>query len=59
MKKVREFFVGVKKEMAKVHWPTKKEMTKYSVATLGFIFIYSIFFLLSDFIIAILKTLVN
>jgi preprotein translocase subunit SecE len=59
MKKVREFFVGVKKEMGKVHWPSRKEMIKYSLATLGFIFIYSIFFLLSDFIIAILKQLVN
>lgn len=59
MKKVREFFKQVKKEMSKMHWPSKKEMTKYSVATLGFIFLYSAYFFLIDAIIAIFKMLVN
>lgn len=59
MKKTREFFISVRKEMAKVHWPTKKEMTNYSVATIVFILIFSAFFIVSDTFIAICKTLVN
>lgn len=59
MKKTREFLIGVKKEMDKVHWPTKKEMITYSVATLSFILIFAVFFMLSDTIIAMFKLLVN
>ena len=59
MEKIREFFKGVRKEMSKVHWPTKKDMTKYSIATLGFIFLYSIYFFIADAIIAVFKLLVN
>ena len=33
----RIFCHGVKSEAKKVHWPTKKDMLKYSVATVLFI----------------------
>lgn len=59
MKKLRDFFSGVRKEMSKVHWPTKKEMFKYSVATILFILILSAFFYLSDLVIAAIKVLVR
>lgn len=59
MKKIREFFSGVKKEMSKVHWPSRKELTKYSMATLGFILLYSLYFFLSDAVIAVFKMLVS
>lgn len=59
MKKIRDFFNGVKKEMSKVHWPTRKELTKYSIATLAFILLYSLYFFLSDAVIAVFKMLVN
>lgn len=59
MKKIRDFFSSVKKEMSKVHWPTKKELTKYSMATLAFILLYSLYFFLSDMIIALFKMLVS
>lgn len=59
MNKIRDFFKSVKKEMGKVHWPSKKEMTKYSLATLGFIMLYSLYFFLADSIIAIFKMMVN
>ena len=35
MKKLARFFVSVKKEMKKVRWPKKKEMIKFSVATIA------------------------
>lgn len=52
MKKLISFFYGVKKEMTKVKWPTKKEMTIYSSATLAFILIFALFFSVTDFVLA-------
>lgn len=59
MKKIKNFLNEVRKEMTKVHFPTKKEMTLYSVATVAFIVFFSMFFMLSDIIIVILKRLVG
>ena len=42
MKKLAKFFVSVKKEMKKVRWPHRKEMVKFSVATLLIIFFFII-----------------
>lgn len=60
-KKVKKesFLTGVKKEMGKVRWPLKKEMVKYSIATLSFIIFFALFFLLADLIIALVKVLVG
>lgn len=52
------FFTGVRKEMKHVRWPLKKEMVKYSIATLSFIIFFALFFALTDFIIAGIKMLV-
>lgn len=56
MKKVLEFFKNVNKELSKVRWSTKKEMMVYSMATIIFIVIVSLFFLTIDFILATVKT---
>lgn len=56
--KKESFFTGVKKEMKHVRWPLKKEMVKYSIATLSFIIFFALFFALTDFIIAGIKMLV-
>ena len=59
MKKIKDFFVSVKKEISKVKWPTKKDMMKYSVITVMFIVFFALFFVLLDFIIAYVKVLVG
>lgn len=59
MKKIAKFFIGVKKEMARVRWPKKKEMITYSVATIVFVIFFALFFSILDFTIAGLKTLVR
>ena len=58
-KKTDSFLTGVKKEMSKVRWPLKQEMTKYSVATLSFIIFFDLFFTLGDLIVAGFKMLVG
>lgn len=52
MKKIIKFFKGVKKEFGRVVWPTKKNMLKYSIATICFIIFFSLFFYLFDTIVA-------
>ena len=55
MKKLARFFIGIKNEMKNVKWPSKKEMTKYSLATLVFIIAFACFFGLTDLLISGLK----
>ncbi len=54
MKKIIKFFKGIKKEISRVRWPNKKEMVKYSIATILFILFFALFFYLFDTIVAIL-----
>jgi len=44
MKKLARFIVSVKKEMKKVRWPKKKEMIKFSVATISVLCFFMLFF---------------
>ena len=55
----RIFCHGVKSETQKVHWPTKKDMIKYSIATILFVLFCGIFFYAIDIIFAFLKSLVK
>lgn len=57
--KIRTYFKGVKTEMGKVRWPNKKEMLLYSGATLGFIIVFALFFMLNDVVISAVKQLVR
>lgn len=42
--KFRIFCHGVKSEFLKVHWPSKKDMVRYSIATIFFIVFCAVFF---------------
>ena len=44
MKKIKNFFGEVRKEFSKVKWPSKKDMVKYSVATIVFVIFFALFF---------------
>ena len=52
------FFKEVKEEVSKVKWPSKKEMVKYSLATIIFIVFFGLFFYAIDLIIALLKEVI-
>ena len=53
----RIFCNGVKSEFKRIHWTTKKDMIKYSVATIFFIIFFSVFFYLIDVIFALIQSL--
>ena len=57
MKKIKNFFKDVKKEVSKVKWPTKKNMTKYTLTTVIFIAFFALLFFVSDVVIAFVKSL--
>ena len=56
---MKNIISDVKKEMKKVKWPTKKDMIKYSIATLSIILFFCIFFMGSDLIIMGIKELMK
>ncbi|MFJ8247848.1 preprotein translocase subunit SecE [Peribacillus asahii] len=48
MKRLTEFFRGVAREMRKVSWPKRKELTKYTIVVLVTVIIMSLFFTVVD-----------
>ena len=54
--KFRIFCNGVKSEFNKVHWPNKKDMVKYSIATIVFVIFCGLFFYAIDIIFAFIKS---
>ena len=58
MKKIKKFFSEVKSELKKVKWPNRKDMVKYSIATICFVIFFAGFFYLIDFGVALIKSLV-
>ena len=57
MKKIKNFFKDVKKEISKVKWPTKKDMFKYSLTVILFIVFFALFFSAIDVVVALIKSL--
>ena len=39
-----EYFKGVKKEISRIRWTSKKELVKYSVSTVACMIFFGVFF---------------
>ncbi|WP_028390476.1 preprotein translocase subunit SecE [Bacillus cihuensis] len=48
MNRITEFFRGVAREMRKVSWPKRKELTRYTVVVLSTVVIMAVFFAVVD-----------
>lgn len=55
-KNKESLFKQVKKEMSKVHFPSKKDMIKYSIATITFVIFFGIYFYVIELIMALIKS---
>ena len=53
----RIFCHGVKSEFTKIHWPSKKDMVRYSIASIFFIIFSALFFYLINVIFALIQKL--
>lgn len=56
MKKIVEYFKGVKKEVSRIRWTSKKDLLKYSTATVVFMVFFSLFFYAIDMLVALLRS---
>lgn len=56
---MKKIFKNVKQEMKKIKWPSRKDMIKYSIATLTIILFFCLFFVASDLIIMGIKELMK
>lgn len=56
IEKKETWFQSVKQEFKKVRWPNKKDMIKYSTATISFIIFFGIFFYIIELIMYLIKT---
>ena len=57
MGKIGKYFSGVKKELSRVRWTDKKNLLKYSIATVCFVVFFGIFFYVIDYVIAWRRTI--
>ncbi|WP_050613618.1 preprotein translocase subunit SecE [Bacillus testis] len=48
MQRIADFFRGVVREMKKVSWPKKKELTSYTIIVLTTVILMSLFFTVID-----------
>ena len=48
MRRILEFFRGVSREMKKVSWPKRKELTTYTITVLSTVVIMAVFFAIID-----------
>lgn len=55
--KFMNFCHGVKVESKRVHWTTKNDLLKYSIATLIFVVFFSLFFYCIDAVYALVHSL--
>ena len=58
-KKKEGMLKGIKAELKKVTWPSKKEILKYSVATLIFCIVLMVFFQVLDLGLSVVKGVLN
>ena len=53
----RIFCHGVKSEFTKVHWTSRKDLVKYSIATICFLVFSALFFYVIDVLFALIQSL--
>lgn len=56
MSKIADYFSGVKKEVSRIRWTSKKDLIKYSVSTICFMVFFGVFFYLIDMVVALLRS---
>lgn len=56
MKKIVDYFKGVKKEISRIKWVSKKDLFKYSISTIVFMLFFGVFFYAVDLLVALLRS---
>ena len=56
MSKIVDYFKGVKKEISRIKWTSKKDLLKYSISTIVFMLFFGVFFYAIDLLVALLRS---
>lgn len=56
-KRIAKYFKGVGKEFKRVRWTTGKDLIKYSICTLGFVFFFGVYFYAIDWLVLLVREL--
>ncbi len=51
-----EYFKGVKKEISRIRWTSRKELIKYAMSTIAFMVFFGVFFYAIDLLVALLRS---
>ena len=57
-KKIGNYFKGVLKELKRIKWTTKKDLVKYSIASVCFVLSFSLYFYIVELLAVFLRSLV-
>ena len=57
-KKIGNYFKGVLKELKRIKWTTKKDLAKYSIASVCFVLSFSLYFYIVELLAVFLRSLV-
>jgi preprotein translocase subunit SecE len=49
MQRITKFFSEIAREMRKVSWPRRKELTRYTITVLSTVIFFALFFEVIDF----------
>lgn len=56
-KRIGGYFSGVAKEIKRIRWTNKKDLVKYSVATVVFVLFFGLYFYVIDWIVLLVRSL--
>ena len=56
MSKIADYFKGVRKEISRIKWTSKKDLLKYATSTIVFMIFFGVFFYLIDLLVAVLRS---
>ena len=51
-----EYFKGVKKEVSRIKWTSKKDLLKYAASTIAFMIFFCLFFYLIELLVSVLRS---
>ena len=57
VKSVKSYFKGVGKELKRIRWTDRKELLKYSITTVIFVFFFGAYFYAIDWIVLLVRSL--
>ena len=57
-KKIGTYFKGVLKELKRIKWTTKKDLVKYSIASVCFVLSFGLYFYIVELLAVFLRSLV-